>query len=297
LDFVRQEDARRPDGGYNNRHFRMTEIQFHGGEPRITWAPGTYYEHFLSQASLRWELVKLLSTGNPTDLSVQATSRDAFKRRREFEEVVPSDSLKCGTRRCASLVTKTLVIERERMKGGKTGFKFLILKRSQRVDVLPGCYDVTPAGMFESFSLDQASEWSIRRNFIREFMEELLDEKEEKQRSDLYGSTLTSKESYRKLDALIKSGCASFATTGLSIDLAILCPEISTVFVINKEDFEALKPKANWEFDASSIRLYDKAEIEELMDENFAAFLPTGIVTIVLGLKWLEANKSHLAFK
>lgn len=272
---------------YDGEIYSMVELDFTKDptRPKLKATLGSWYGHMYTQASLRWELAEAILSGSRL--------RDKWlPRRAAVEEKDPKTSLLCAHYRCAALGTSTLLVVRQR-DGSLTG---LVTKRNFNVNNYPGAFDICPGGMFECTSLDGIEgAWYVSKSVIREFKEEVLSDHSkifykdnpDQEVQDMHPSSAL-------FDKFLKLGKIKHFITGICVDLMTLAPAISTIMIIDSQDYDELKPKP-------TQREFQKDyEMLPLADDPVDAFLtkegsdtrvtPTGAVTLLLGYNWLKAN-------
>ena len=284
--FLRLRDERRVASGrtsYNGEDYRMVAITIKGKTAKIRAGLGSYHEHQLSQMSLLGEINKTIQN------NTKITAQSILSRRECFEEVNAHDSLYRATRRCAAIVTVTLLA----IKYGPRTYKCLIPQRSENVAQFPGRWDAPPSGMFERccISDDPSSEWSIRNNVIREFAEEVAGQK-----SETEPKTLLNAERHEGAVALltekIEQKSVLVSATGIAVDLTTLVPVITVILLFKHEsDLAMFKGELNWEFrKRDAFHIIHNYDIERFVQSGHENIVPNGLVALKLGMEWLKAN-------
>jgi hypothetical protein len=130
-------------------------------------------------------------------------------------------------------------------------------------------------------------------SLLREFMEEILDDKEEQAPKRPWPKDIRYKPAYDKIIAWVNDKKARLSMTAFSIDLTSLTPEISTILVLDHEQFSALQPKGLcWEFAAGKKRLdLDWKSIGQKFHEDGQMIIPPAAAALIQGMRWLEAQR------
>lgn len=118
------------------------------------------------------------------------------------------------------------------------GYDVILATRSRQVETHAEFSHVTPSGIFSPFyehPRSPASEFSVRRNFYREYLEELYD-REENQREILTAPPAPEPEITRLAD-MLADGSARLRYTGVTVNLLTLRPEICLLLQINDPEW------------------------------------------------------------
>lgn len=276
---------------YEGNDYRMISVdlpQKTGDLPRINGAFGLFYDNYLTQYAMEWELTKVLLR-HTTANHARALAMPGALPLREAVESGGRNPLIDGSGRCAAITVSTLVVfERPR-----DGFWTMVKRRSAAVGVSSGLHHVVPAGMFEAANV--GDRWSIEMNVWRELLEELFSLK------DMTGTGrggnldfVLGKKPIHVLLKLLGRGDAELSVTGICCDLLNLRLEICTVLFVKGPAFaKARKMKLNWEYvDDGSNGSFGLAwdRVDDLISKRSAKrdIVPSGAVCLGLGREWVR---------
>lgn len=213
--------------------------------------------------------------------------------------------------RSAALSIATAVVF---LHGGS--YKALVRERSKNVAVYGGLLHVAPSGMFQPVFRCYEKEYSIRHNFLREYLEELMGRADlDLPKGEYAFDFFYDDPNLRHLRDLEAAGEAALVVTGLAVDLFNLRPEICTLLLIRDSHWfenqsrgakvgghQLTAMKANWEFKGHRdehtiqqeqqlgyIELGLNLEIPEEYQRPYL-FAPPGLAALELGLKYLRSG-------
>lgn len=211
---------------WNGPTFALDHIRRVNGKVRLDCRPGRYFQSLATSEACDMELMTALADDpdQPVDLSALPVRRWAHERAAEQDPVLD------GTGRSAAVSVATVILA-ARADGG---YGVLLTPRSGEVATHRLFNHVAPSGIFAPLDLDMTplqDEFSVRRNLLREYLEELYSIEEYEIGSKPIHSIETEPEVMR-LRALIDSGSANLYYTGVSVNLLTLRPEICTLLLV-----------------------------------------------------------------
>ncbi|MGH8901353.1 MAG: helix-turn-helix domain-containing protein [Egibacteraceae bacterium] len=216
----------------NRPGYRLLDVAWEPRRGRLTFGRTTFFDMLDVCEAAAHELARVWLRQAPTSGGPAAPGWAELPFRRLIGD--PFDLL----RRPVLPSISTLTIRRS-----GTAAAFILHHRDpRRVAVAGGVLGVMPAGVFQPSSvspLDQAHDFDLWRNVMREFSEEFLDNREH----DGSGSALIdydSCEPFRSLSQARREGKLRVSCVALGLDPLTLCGEILAVAVIDDDVFGAI---------------------------------------------------------
>lgn len=202
---------------------RIFTLHFIRPKPlKIRGALGYYYDMLATCIALENELYAAIEDG-----WMLAPNRAQYHR-----HVTPQDAILRGDRRSAGIGISTLVVFNH-----AGTYKAMLAVRSNNTAFDSNMYHVLPAMMFQPSSpnFDNAAEWSIRLQVMREVLEELFNMPENRapERWDFFYEH----PAYVYLQDLMAQGKAHLYLSGLTLNLVTLRPEITTLLLIQEPEW------------------------------------------------------------
>jgi hypothetical protein len=292
-----------PESGkiYNGFTYRLIETD----GTSFKFCPGRYYDYLNSCEYLGFELATTIIK-NPTIKSkLDQGGKDSINEVVDILLANPtylplrsnSELFDFNARSTAFGTTTFTIVKRSRKPA-----QFIMNRRSHKLSETPGLLHVIPAGTFQSnFPTDSfhTQEFSFTENIVREFIEELIDDRQLRgnpqlvfTRNDMFSEAGLA---FHKI--VYESNNMDLLYLGTVIDPINLKPEILTVFIIHEAYLclicgGILNP--SWETESEGIELYElsKQTISSLLSNNL--LVPTGKAHLLLVLKHLDYLKDRL---
>ncbi len=296
------QTEKQKESSYNGFLYRFLG----GNDQTLEFCPGSYFKFLDSCEYLSYELanallnhttyLRMVVEGNADDLEKVASFL------KENEEIIPirakTDPFDFASR-CTAFGTCTLVLIK---RTGKSD-QFILNERSDILDETPGLQHVIPAGTFQQIQMDKVfkeKEFSFSENIFREFIEELLEDK------NLRGNgppAISSHEDsyeekgrrFRKI--IVKENKYELFYLGLVIDPINLKPEILTVMIIHEGFLRSVSDKfieSPLETKRGTLTWFDfnESTLNELI--NNISLVPTGKAHLIQVLKHFNFLHSEL---
>ncbi len=212
----------------NRFSWRLTDVAWEGDSGRMTYGPTTYFAAVDVCEAVAHETAYVAFDGDGSVRPEQLTLRDLPFRKHIGD---PFDL----ARRSLLPATPTLTMRR-----GLDGQPSFILHRrdSRNVAIAAGLLHVIPSGMFQPSSIvpaAQREDFSLWRNIMREYSEELLGNPEH----DGDGSPVDyDDEPFRTLEQARRDGRIRVYCLGLAVDALTLVGEIMCVAVWDDDVFD-----------------------------------------------------------
>lgn len=210
----------------NRPSYRLLDVSLVGHSGQMLFGMGAYFD----------KLDVAEAVGHELAAYHRKTSTNATLRDLPFRSLI-GDPFDPDRRALLPAVT-TLTLRRKRTHG--TASFLLHWRDPHHVATAAGIYDVIPAGEFQPSSVawwDQANDFSIWRNIVREFSEELLGTPEhDGSRSAPIDYSVW--PLYRTLDAARDDGKVSVYVLAVAVDALTLAATILTVAVIDDDVFD-----------------------------------------------------------
>ena len=229
---------------WNGATYALKHIGTPGGNIRIDSKPGRYFQSLVTSEACDMELMVALSTQPDESIPLSSLPRRAWVHQKAADPVLD------GSGRSAALSVATVILTAT--KNGD--YAVLLTPRSGEVATHKFFNHVAPSGILSPLDVDLASlheEFSVRRNILREYLEELYSI-EEYEVGTKPSHEIENEPEILRLKALIESGHASIYYTGVSVNLLTLRPEICTLLLIRDpnwiatESIEAEKSGRPW---------------------------------------------------
>ena len=279
-------------------------IEFDG--TTLTFCPGKYFDYLNTCEYLGFELALAITRdlkisgqlGVGNDANLQEIAGELLLDKSLLPQRSAIQPLSFSERSTAFGTATITVIKRS-----KKPPQFVMNRRSSSLSETPGLLHVIPAGTFQSnFPNDRfhEQEFSFTENILREFIEELIDDRQLRgntklffSRDDMFSETGSA---FRRL--VCDPGNMDLIYLGTVIDPINLKPEIITVFMIHEAYLqlicgELLNP--SWETEGNSIELHDLSEssIQSLLSHEL--LVPTGRAHLSLVLMHIGFIRERLA--
>ncbi|MFI6168937.1 hypothetical protein ACIBCN_19310 [Nocardia sp. NPDC051052] len=238
------------------------------GQPlKIDFKFGRFFTKTATSEDLDPEMMKALAADPDTPVSLEQLPM------RKWLHGEVADIVVDGAHRDGAVSHATTIM----IKNIQGGYDLFLTRRTNDVATHANFSHVCPSGIFsphydESNHENSKDEFSVWRNFFREFSEEMYDKQEQQfPHYHIEGATDPADEpEARRLRALLASGQAFLTYTGVSINLLTMRPEICLLLRIEDPDWlrrerHMKKPnrslKLNWEY-------HDQAAAENLITEK-----------------------------
>ena len=200
------------------------------GSPKLDCKLGRYFTAMATSEALDGELMVELARSPRATVNIRSLIQRSWLRDRVGDEVLD------GRFRDSAVSHATVIM----LATGNGGYDVILATRSKEVATHAEFSHVTPSGIFSPFSENPRSpklEFSIRRNFYRELLEELYD-RDENQREKLTEPTDPAAEpEIIRLSEMFAEGSAQVSYTGVSVNLLTLRPEICLMIKIDDPDW------------------------------------------------------------
>lgn len=277
----------------NNLTYRLTNVQASDKGITAMFNNGWYEEYIETCEALTWELGQaLLSTSGksaPKRLTSQKILDEIKPHLSRRTSVSPFDmdsrSMTPGINTLTVVVTpklNTMTFLMHHRGGGK----------GKGLAEAIGTWHIVPAGTFQPLSKNDTYrhiEFSIWRNILREFGEELLDKEELIRQESLLDpeAPFRDDEDLEYLYKIFESGGVDIRFLGLALDCVTLKPEILTLLIIdgNRLASRWKELSDNWE-GAHQIIPFDRENLTKWLQEP--KLLPAAAGCIALTLKNYE---------
>jgi hypothetical protein len=176
----------------------------------------------------------MLATCDALDQELRAYARgernDLPHRERLYAQIPPENTLNSGAGRCAILGGATLIVFNH-----DGVYKAMIAQRSSKLAVGAGLFHVMPAYVLQPhLNPPYDAEWSIQRQVLREFGEELFGMPEYADWESPVGATyFYDFPAVADLRVMLQDGRARLQLTGLAMNLMSLRMEICSTLIIH----------------------------------------------------------------
>lgn len=216
---------------------------------RIECAMGRYFLNHATSEQLDPELMEALADSPDTPVILDDLPRRAWLHRHAHNE----DPVTDGAQRAAAVSHATVVMIAA--DEDEECYDILLPARSDEVAAHRGFNHVAPSGIlapFDEMSPSPRKEFSVRRNFYREWVEELYNAKEHERPA---GFDIPDPEEQEEITRL-KAANARLYYTGVSVNLLTLRPEICLLLLIDDPQWfgterrlaEKMRRAFNWEY-------------------------------------------------
>jgi hypothetical protein len=271
---------------------------------QFCFCPGSYFKFFNTCEYLSYELAHAIVNHQVVCNIVKEGRQQDFQKVVDFlmenEQLIPQISLSDPfdfPSRCTAFGTCALVI----IKRPNDLPQFILNRRSEKLSETPALLHVIPAGTFQpNFNDDRfhQNEFSFRENIVREFVEELLEDKclrlpdaqDVLNFIDMYPPI---GQDFRR--GIIEQNRFSLWYLGMVIDPMNLKPEILTVLMIHEAELRCIKFQRfqkSWETGKIERYEFTKDRLKKFLKETL---VPTGKAHIWLALKHFNFLSSKLA--
>ncbi len=284
---------------WDNDVYRLLSIN--GGE--LEFGLTRFFKVLSSSDCFLYELVRSL----PADGNASLESlRDSELLRRWRETVQRLVEQGAFQHLSAAVGVSVLTVFQGPGKSGKCEYGYLSVENSKEKN---GAKDrhVIPSFILEPFTKDpveQSKELSLEYQVLREFGEEIVGLPELRSITTWEAAwhILNDNETCRDLIALLRTSGAKLVTTGVSLDLLRLRPEITCVLLILDPDYfqrNADSLRGSWENTAgvTFCRLRSRREYERLLLDEEVPMCPAGTAALVGGrefaLKYLSVESDE----
>jgi hypothetical protein len=229
---------------WNGPTYALKCMSFPDGKTRIDSKPGRYFQSLATSEACDMELMVALSSQPDESIPLSSLPRRSWVHQKAANPVLD------GSGRSAALSVATVILTATR----KGGYAALLTPRSGEVATHKFFNHVAPSGILSPLDVDLVSlheEFSVRRNILREYLEELYSV-EEYEVGTKPSHEIESEPEILRLQGLIESGQANLYYTGVSVNLLTLRPEICTLLLvrdpawITREPVEAEKSGRPW---------------------------------------------------
>lgn len=226
---------------------RITRNQ--ANQVRIECGMGRYFLNHATSELLDPELMEALARSPHNPVTLDDLPRRAWLHRHAHD----SDPVADGTRRAAAMSHATVVMIAS--ADDERCYDILLPARSGEVAAHRGFNHVAPSGIlapFDEMSPSPQKEFSVRRNFYREWVEELYNAEEHQRPA---GFDIPDPEEQSEITRL-KAANARLYYTGVSVNLLTLRPEICLLLLIDDPYWfdaerrlaEKMRLDFNWEY-------------------------------------------------
>jgi len=210
---------------HNGTCYRLLEVAVRNGRPAMTFCLGRYFDYLDSCEILAVEAARAVLQSSASsvgaDLPLRSSLGDVFDLR--SRTAIPG------------VLTLVLLLNHS------AGDVFLYHQRSDAVEEGPNSLHVVPAGSFEPSAADDSwheRDFSLRRNVLREFGEELLGKKTFQTYKER-GEDFATDPMIRVISSLLDKRIAKLFFFGVGLDPITTQPEILTCLVLNMRDLLA----------------------------------------------------------
>lgn len=194
--------------------------------PRIDARLGRYFASLATSEDLDGELIERLQAA-----PMRPVYLDELPRRKWLHDRVDSPVFD-GAHRAAALSHGTVVLLAEE----QGGYDMLLPFRSKSVATHAHFNHIAPSGIFSPHTevdYPPINEYSIERNFFREWVEEMYAQDVHERPPFIPGPDPEGEPEAIRLKAALSSGDASLYYTGISVNLLTLRPEFCLLLVID----------------------------------------------------------------
>ena len=232
------------------------------GSLKVDMKAGRYFSSLASSEDLDHELMSALAGAPDDTLGLDALPQRKWLHKRVEDPVVD------GRFRDAAVSHSTVVM----LATSDGTYDIVLPTRSANVAMHAHFRHVAPSGILSPHSesaITIPSEYSVLRNFHREFLEELYGIEEHLFENDyLHSVNPDTAPEIERLDAMIQRGDATLTYTGVTVNLLFLRPEICLLLRIEDSAWEqreraAERPlKLGWEYarNANQIVFRDREQ-------------------------------------
>jgi len=287
---------------WNGRTYRLVDVETDQDQISLHFTLGWYVDYVETCEALTWELGeslkhlirRLTGTGSGKELLKDSkVIKESQLRRRERIQLFDLKN------RSAAVGINTLTIIGT---GNREEDIFLIHKRAEETVEAIGAEHVVPAGTFQPLNQNDAFhkvEFSLRRNVMREFGEELLnnENKKEELNRDLGAidpdAPFSEDPELQRLKELFDMPAIRLFFLGIALDCVTTKPEILTVLLVNRENLKSIrgKPISNWEGHHESVS-FSKEQLREWMSHD--VMLPAGAGCLALAHRHFDEITEEL---
>jgi hypothetical protein len=202
---------------------------------RLDCVMGRYFTSRATSSDLDPELLAAQARDPARPVPLEALPRRAWLHGQVADPVVD------GAHRSSALAHSTVVL----LATGDGGHRVLLPPRSTSVATHPDFLHLAPAGVFAPDGEDPhraRRDFSVRRNFVREWLEELYGT-DERELADP-----EAEPAIARLTEALRSGQADLRYTGVAVDLLTLRPEICLLLAIHDPEWLRDEPlRLSWE--------------------------------------------------
>jgi hypothetical protein len=294
---------RRGGALWNGRTFSLSGLTLddQGAIESVDAYLGYYFDQICSAGYLEYELLAAAERTRMRSIPTLPGRRGILE-----EYPAPRDCLRAGGGVDATLAISTLTVYQ---RDGR--YWMLCEVRSDRVAEYGALYHVAPSFIFQPVVTPSRenlrTEWSVRHNIFREYLEELFNVEEVELSNNAIDATyFYDHPNLEYLRRLLSSGDATLQGVTLAFNLLNHRPEICTVLVIEDPDWYRIQRRAsgtagglrhlalNNEFrgaEHNAPNQLEKVTTRPLDDESWAGIarpwtmVPTGAPALILGAK------------
>ncbi|TCO54975.1 helix-turn-helix domain-containing protein [Actinocrispum wychmicini] len=199
------------------------------GAVRIDCVPGRYYRSLATSELLDAELMNAVADDPDRPVGLERLPRRAWLHQQAGG---PDAALLTGRHRCAAVSVAAAVVMRR-----AHGYDVLLTPRSEDVETHKFFNHVIPAGIFQPLEPGGShlsdhfvdAEFTVRRTFEREYIEELFDAENY---ADVGGEPILTPANEPEIQRLRDEPSAKLYYTGVSLNLLTLRPEICLLLLI-----------------------------------------------------------------
>jgi DNA-binding XRE family transcriptional regulator len=270
---------------------------------KMEFCPGDYFSFLNTCEALSYELADrileteryhdAIKTGRQEELGKVASSL-ATNSANELP-LRHKASLLSFRSRCTAFGTCALVV----VKRTNAPPDMVLYVRSHQLSETPGLTHVVPAGTFQPNCSDNRfhkDEFSFQQNLIREFVEELLEDKH--LRSDpgelTHFDNMFIGRARQFVDIIIKAKKFTLLSLGILLDPLNLKPEVATVFLVHEAFLDQVTQKLYKTWETGNFRIFHFSlhELDRKMSDP--EFVPTGRAHLSLVKSHFHAILDHL---
>ncbi|MBB6077733.1 hypothetical protein [Streptomyces paradoxus] len=218
-----------PKRKWNGPTFALQRLSFPDGKAKIDCKLGRYYVSLVTSEACDMELMRALAPQPDGPVPLSELPRRSWAHNKAGDPVVN------GSGRSAAVAVATVILKAA--EGG--GYDILLNPRSGEVATHQFFNHVAPSGIFSPLDVNPPTfhkEFSVHRNFFREYIEELYSVDEYEIGTKPHHDVEEEPEIVQLIEAL-NAGVASLYYTGISVNLLNLRPEICTLLFIRDPDW------------------------------------------------------------
>ena len=234
---------------YNLSTYCMVNLHRDSTGPKLSCKMGEYFNAVKTCDILEIELLRKfnkigsnLAKRKYTNEEIEDIFNNFFFKELNLRRILHNkvkDPICNGSFRSTAVAISTLIVAFDKNKGC---YRTLIDVRSQKVAVHSDLLHVIPSFMFQPLTSYYKKEFSIQHNIFREYLEEIFDYKELERPSKRYPESFYNFPELKYLVSFLATGEAKILTTGVSVNLLNLRPEICTLLLVESpEYYETLK--------------------------------------------------------